>query len=114
MSGIELKPCPFCGGKAEQQNYVLEAVVHCSCCFAVIRRTHARDADTGIPASAAAWDTRAALTPPEGYVPATAILATATRLRRLASAASPLGRKAYIKAAEDIEMTVSAARPEVQ
>lgn len=54
----------------------------------------------------------AALTPPEGYVPATAILATATRLRRLASAASPLGRKAYIKAAEDIEMTVSATRPE--
>ncbi|WP_312707260.1 hypothetical protein [Stenotrophomonas sp.] len=56
----------------------------------------------------------AALTPPEGYVPATAVLATATRLRRLASAASPLGRKAYIKAAEDIEMTVSAARPEVK
>lgn len=55
----------------------------------------------------------AALAPPEGYVPATAILATATRLRRLASAASPLGRKAYIKAAEDIEMTVRAARPEV-
>ncbi|WP_422505939.1 hypothetical protein [Stenotrophomonas sp. GZD-301] len=54
-----------------------------------------------------------ALTPPEGYVPATAVLGTATRLRRLASAASPLGRKAYIKAAEEIEMTVSAARPEV-
>lgn len=56
---------------------------------------------------------RAALTPPQGYVPAIAVLATATRLRRLASAASPLGRKAYIKAAEDIELTVSAARPEV-
>lgn len=55
----------------------------------------------------------AALTPPEGYVPATAVLGTATRLRRLASAASPLGQKAYIKAAEEIEMTVSAARPEV-
>lgn len=56
----------------------------------------------------------AALTPPEGYVLSAAVLATATRLRRLASAGSPLGRKAYIKAAEDIEMTVSAARPEVK
>lgn len=55
----------------------------------------------------------AAFTPPEGYVPESAVLAVATRLRRLASAASPLGRKAYIKAAEDIELTVSAARPEV-
>jgi len=55
----------------------------------------------------------AALAPPEGYVPERAVLATATRLRRLASAASPLARKAYINAAEDIEMTVSAARPEV-
>lgn len=56
----------------------------------------------------------AALVPPDGHVPAAAVLAAATRLRRLASAASPLGRKAYIKAAEDIELTVSAARPEVQ
>ncbi len=56
---------------------------------------------------------RAALTQTEDSVPVSAVLATATRLRRLASAASPLGRKAYIKAAEGIEMTVSAARPEV-
>jgi len=55
----------------------------------------------------------AALTPPEGCVPANAVLVCATRLRRLASAASPPARKAYIKAAEDIEFTVSAARPEV-
>lgn len=59
MSAIELKLCPFCGGKSEQESYIVEAVVHCSCCFAVIRRTHARDGDTGIAASAAAWNTRA-------------------------------------------------------
>lgn len=68
MSEIELKPCPFCGSKAAQQNYVVEAVVHCTSCFAVIRRTHAPTVDTGIAASAEAWNARAALTPPEGYV----------------------------------------------
>lgn len=55
----ELKPCPFCGGVAEQQNCVVEAVVHCTSCYAVIRRVHARDVDTGIDESASDWNTRA-------------------------------------------------------
>lgn len=59
MSDIELKACPFCGGPADQQNYVVEAVVHCTACCAVIRRVHARDVDTGIDSSASAWNTRA-------------------------------------------------------
>jgi hypothetical protein len=59
MSEIKLKPCPFCGGEPEQENYAIEAVVHCTNCLAMIRRIHAHDEDTGIPASAEAWNTRA-------------------------------------------------------
>ncbi|HDX0898508.1 TPA: hypothetical protein RNS99_000694 [Stenotrophomonas maltophilia] len=55
----------------------------------------------------------AALTPPEGYVPERSVLVAATRLRKLASAATPMARSAYIKAAEMVEMAVIAARPEV-
>lgn len=54
----------------------------------------------------------AALTPPDGCVPERSVLVAATRLRKLASAATPIARSAYIKAAELIEMTVVAARPE--
>ncbi len=56
----------------------------------------------------------AALTPPEGYVPERSVLVAATRLRKLASAATPMARPAYIKAAELIELAVIAARPEVK
>lgn len=54
----------------------------------------------------------AALTPPEGHVPERSVLVAATRLRKLASAATPMARSAYIKAAELIEMAVVAARPD--
>ncbi len=54
-----------------------------------------------------------ALTPPEGCVPERSVLVAATHLRRLASAATPMARSAYIKAAEMVEMAVIAARPEV-
>lgn len=56
----------------------------------------------------------AALTPSEGYVPERSVLVAATRLRKLASAATPMARPAYIKAAELIELAVIAARPEVK
>lgn len=56
----------------------------------------------------------AALTPPEGYVPERIVLVAATRLRKLASAAHPMARPVYIKAAEMVEMAVIAARPEVK
>lgn len=56
----------------------------------------------------------AALTPPEGCVPERSVLVAATRLRKLASAATPMARSAYVKAAELIELAVSAARPEVK
>lgn len=56
----------------------------------------------------------AVLTPPEGYVPERSVLVAATRLRKLASAATPMARSAYIKAAEMVEMAVIAARPEVK
>ncbi|HEL3014822.1 TPA: hypothetical protein UN285_000611 [Stenotrophomonas maltophilia] len=54
----------------------------------------------------------AALTPPDGYVPERSVLVAATRLRKLASAATPMAHSAYIKAAELIEMAVVAARPD--
>lgn len=72
----------------------------------------ASEHEVGVPAGSDSGMT-ASLTPPEGYVPEKPVLAAATQLRRLASAASPLARKAYIKAAETVEMAVSAARPEV-
>ncbi len=68
--------------------------------------------EDGVPAGSDSGMT-ASLTPPKGYVPEKPVLAAATQLRRLASAAHPLARKAYIKAAETVEMAVSAARPEV-
>lgn len=127
MSAIELKPCPFCGSKPvmrerrgdERNGYNTSLELDCRCGASIQTETQNNG---GLPTETVAsakrrlrdaWNSRAALTPPEDCVPASAVLATATRLRRLASAASPLGRKAYIKAAEDIEMTVSAARPEV-
>ncbi|HEL5400092.1 TPA: hypothetical protein ACOEQZ_001254 [Stenotrophomonas maltophilia] len=54
----------------------------------------------------------AALTPPKGYVPGRSVLVAATRLRKLASAATPIARSAYIKAAELVEMVAIASRPE--
>ncbi len=56
----------------------------------------------------------AALSPPEGCVPERSVLVAATRLRKLASAATPMARSAYIKAAEMVEMAVIASRPEVK
>ncbi|QGM07093.1 hypothetical protein [Stenotrophomonas maltophilia] len=53
----------------------------------------------------------AALTPPEGYVTERSVLVAATRIRKLASAATPMARTAYIKAAEMVEMAVIASRP---
>lgn len=123
----ELKPCPFCGSKPvmrersgdERNGYNTSLELDCKCGASIETETQNNG---GLPTETVAsakrrlthsWNTRAALTPPEGYVPESAVLGVATRLRRLASAASPLGRKAYIKAAEDIELTVSAARPEV-
>ncbi|MBO1748920.1 Lar family restriction alleviation protein [Stenotrophomonas indicatrix] len=81
MSEIELKACPFCGGKPEQHNYVVEAVVHCTSCCAVIRRVHARDVDTGIDETASAWNTRAPQWQPIETAPkdGTAILACYAR-----------------------------------
>ncbi len=57
----------------------------------------------------------AALTPPTGCIPERPVLVAATRIRRLASAAAPMARTAYIKAAEMVEMVemaVIAGRPE--
>ncbi len=54
----------------------------------------------------------AALTPPEGFVPERPVLVAATRIRKMASAATPMARAAYIKSAEMVEMALIAARAE--
>lgn len=71
-----------------------------------------RPADVRISGADAIEALVAALTPPDGYVLERSVLVAATRLRKLASAATPMARSAYIKAAELIEMAVVAARPD--
>ncbi|MET4680438.1 Lar family restriction alleviation protein [Stenotrophomonas rhizophila] len=70
----ELKPCPFCGGDAGIRNWQDEELwshaivewqkVHCTECECEgISSCPGYEPDT-----VQAWNTRAALTPPEGYV----------------------------------------------
>lgn len=55
----ELKPCPFCGGKAQQESYIVEACVFCTSCDARVRAYHEAKEDTGTAKSAEVWNTRA-------------------------------------------------------
>ncbi|MDX5515850.1 Lar family restriction alleviation protein [Stenotrophomonas sp. RG-453] len=117
----ELLACPFCGGDAAIRNWQDEEPwshaivewqkVHCTECECEgISSCPGYEPDT-----VQAWNTRAALTPPEGYVPERAMLRVATGLREKASrSARPLERKTLIASAEALEKAVSAARPEVQ
>lgn len=63
----ELKPCPFCGGKVQQESYIVEACVFCTSCDARVRAYHEPKEDTGIAKSAEVWNTRV-VTIPEGFV----------------------------------------------
>lgn len=58
VKDAKLKHCPFCGGRAMQENYVVEAAVYCTVCQAKIVCRHAPKVDTGIKASADAWNSR--------------------------------------------------------
>jgi hypothetical protein len=55
----DLKPCPFCGGKATAWNLTIEGAVHCESCRATIVRQHHAIHDTGYEDAIAAWNTRA-------------------------------------------------------
>ena len=57
MSDLELKPCPFCGGKAEIWNARGERTAWIGCmarCSVLVSKEHKTDAD-----AVAAWNTRA-------------------------------------------------------
>lgn len=54
----ELAACPFCGGRAESRNYVIEACVRCVECRATVVRAHGTHDDEGLPQAIAAWNTR--------------------------------------------------------
>lgn len=54
----ELKPCPFCNGKAVLENVIMEAVVRCLDCGARIKRPHNSTDDAGIEAAQLAWNKR--------------------------------------------------------
>lgn len=57
---VALKPCPFCGGKAEAVNYITEGAVRCTICWVRVSRAHnSPTIDDGYPAAISAWNTRA-------------------------------------------------------
>jgi NTP pyrophosphatase (non-canonical NTP hydrolase) len=58
---MTLEPCPFCGGEAELQNFVVEASVSCKKCRAKVVRKHIADYDTGINEVVNAWNLRPSL-----------------------------------------------------
>lgn len=58
----ELLPCPFCGGSAKLENYIVEAAAFCLTCRATIKHKHASNEDTGIRMAVDSWNRRPALT----------------------------------------------------
>lgn len=61
MGDTKLLPCPFCGGEAVSENYVIEAAAFCKQCRAKIIRSHGARDDNGLPEAIAAWNARPAL-----------------------------------------------------
>lgn len=59
MTKPDLKPCPFCGGEATAENLIIDAIVRCSGCSAVIAKRHPAQNDNGYQEAIAAWNTRA-------------------------------------------------------
>lgn len=58
MSDV-IKCCPFCGGEAIFQNFVIEAHVYCDTCKAKLARMHGPNSDDGIVNVLTAWNRRA-------------------------------------------------------
>lgn len=88
MGDTKLLPCPFCGGEAVSENYVIEAAAFCKQCRAKIIRSHGARDDNGLPEAIAAWNTRPALLAAAKYEeanplggPATMLEAAARRIR---------------------------------
>lgn len=55
----KLKPCPFCGGKAERFYAYGTCVVKCLTCFALIQRQDDYEEGDSVPRAIYAWNGRA-------------------------------------------------------
>lgn len=55
----DLKPCPFCGGDAYTEIYIVEAAAGCRECQFKVTREHRPYEYDGLPKVIAAWNTRA-------------------------------------------------------
>lgn len=120
MSVIELKPCPFCGSKPRVQvepaswGYHDGSVqIECKCGASA---GYMQDADKK-RAAAEQWNTRASLTPPEGYVLVPVDVqkdAERYRFLRQYSVDSYLAGGTGDKLDQSIDAAMLAARPEVE
>ena len=55
----DLKPCPFCGGDAYTEIYIVEAAAGCRECQFKVTREHRPYEYDGLPKVIAAWNRRA-------------------------------------------------------
>ena len=53
-----LKSCPFCGGMAAGQEYILEAEVFCTKCLASVKARHSKYKDKMMKIAIKMWNRR--------------------------------------------------------
>lgn len=113
---IELLPCPFCGGAAEIRKWQDEELW--SHAIVEWQKAHCTECECeGIsscpgcePDTVEAWNTRAALTPPEGYV----LVPVEPTMEMLREAAKHDYYSAKDPTWRDLYQVMLAARPEMK
>ena len=59
----ELLPCPFCGGEAHTETYIVEAKAGCRTCRVAAIRGHSPYGEDGLTKAVTVWNTPADLIP---------------------------------------------------